>query len=136
MIYYYFIILERINDSLRFSLQNVNLFHRSANQMIWVNRVSYRSSHRRSSIEKVVLKNFAKFTGKHLCQSLFFDKVAGEKKKRTLAQVFYFNEVRLSLFREFSKVDYSSLPNRRDVTAIIFLIIFHPQLCYFSHHVY
>ena len=24
-----------------------------------------------------VLKNFAKFTGKHLCQSLFFNKVAG-----------------------------------------------------------
>ena len=23
------------------------------------------------------LKNFAKFTGKHLCQSLFFNKVAG-----------------------------------------------------------
>ena len=31
---------------------------------------------------------------------------------------------------------YSSLPNRRDVTAIIFLRIFHPQLCYFSHHLY
>ena len=29
--------------------------------------------------EKGVLRNFAKFTGKHLCQSLFFDKVAGGK---------------------------------------------------------
>ena len=28
-------------------------------------------------IKKGVLRNFAKFTGKHLCQSLFFDKVAG-----------------------------------------------------------
>ena len=27
--------------------------------------------------KKGVLRNFAKFTGKHLCQSLFFDKVAG-----------------------------------------------------------
>ena len=27
--------------------------------------------------EKGVLKNFAKFTGKHLCQSLFFNKVEG-----------------------------------------------------------
>ena len=26
-----------------------------------------------------VLKNFAKFTGKHLCQSLFFIKAAGLK---------------------------------------------------------
>ena len=31
---------------------------------------------------------------------------------------------------------YSSLPNRRDVTAINFLRIFHPHLCYFSHYVY
>ena len=29
------------------------------------------------SVEKCVLRNFAKFTGKHLCQSLFFNKVAG-----------------------------------------------------------
>ena len=35
------------------------------------------SSHRRFSVKKGVLKNFAKFTGKHLCQSLFFNKVAG-----------------------------------------------------------
>ena len=27
--------------------------------------------------KKGILKNFAKFTGKHLCQSLFFNKVAG-----------------------------------------------------------
>ena len=27
--------------------------------------------------KKGVLKNFTKFTGKHLCQSLFFNKVAG-----------------------------------------------------------
>ena len=26
---------------------------------------------------KGVLRNFAKFTGKHMCQSIFFDKVAG-----------------------------------------------------------
>ena len=36
-----------------------------------------RSNRRRSSMKKGVLKNFAKFTGKHLCQGLFFDKVAG-----------------------------------------------------------
>ena len=36
-----------------------------------------RSSHRRWSVRKGVLRNFAKFTGKHLCQSVFFIKVAG-----------------------------------------------------------
>ena len=35
-----------------------------------------RSSHQRCSIKKGVLRNFTKFTGKHLCQSLFFNKVA------------------------------------------------------------
>ena len=37
----------------------------------------YRSSHRRCSIKKGLLKNFEKLTGKHLCQILFFNKVAG-----------------------------------------------------------
>ena len=36
-----------------------------------------RSSHRRCYLRKGFLRNFAKFTGKHLCQSLFFNKVAG-----------------------------------------------------------
>ena len=36
----------------------------------------FRSSHRRCSVRKGVLTNFAKFTGKHLCQSLFFNKLA------------------------------------------------------------
>ena len=31
----------------------------------------------RSSVRKGVLRNFEKFTGKHLCQSFFFNKVAG-----------------------------------------------------------
>ena len=36
-----------------------------------------RHSHQRCSIKKSYLKNFTKFTGKHLCQSLLFNKVAG-----------------------------------------------------------
>ena len=35
-----------------------------------------RSSHRKSSLKKVVLRNFTKFTGKQLCQKLFFNIVA------------------------------------------------------------
>ena len=42
----------------------------------------YRSSHRKCSVRKSVLRNFAKFTGKHLCQGLFFNKVAGDPAKR------------------------------------------------------
>ena len=42
----------------------------------------YRNSHQRCSVRKRVLRNFAKFTGKHLCQSLFFN------NKKALAQMF------------------------------------------------
>ena len=39
------------------------------------------SSHRSCSVRKGVLRTLAKFTGKHLCQSLFFNKVADLRPK-------------------------------------------------------
>ena len=58
-------------------------------------QIKIRSSLSQMYFKMGVLKNFAIFTGKHLCQSLFFNKVAGLKpqacdfiKKETLAQVF------------------------------------------------
>ena len=42
----------------------------------------------RCSVKKDVLKNFTKFTGKHLCQSLSFNKGAGFSLRETLVQVF------------------------------------------------
>ena len=53
----------------------------------------YRSSRPDVFCKKGVLKNFVKFTGKHLCQALFFSKVAGLRpvqlyQKETLALVF------------------------------------------------
>ena len=36
-----------------------------------------KSSHRSCSVRKGVLRNFAKFKGTYMCQSLFFNKVAG-----------------------------------------------------------
>ena len=49
-----------------------------------------RSSHRRCSVRKSVLRNFAKFTGKHQPQSLYFNKVAACNfiKIETQAQLF------------------------------------------------
>ena len=43
-----------------------------------------RSSHPEVFFKKGVLRNFTKFTGKYLCQSLFFNKVLFIKKE-TLA---------------------------------------------------
>ena len=56
-----------------------------------------RSSHRRYSIKKSALRNFAKLTGKHLCQSLFFNKMAGLRPATSfelceISKIFFFTE--------------------------------------------
>ena len=43
-----------------------------------------RSSHHRCSMKKGVLRNLTKSTGKHLCQSLFLNKVAGLRPASSL----------------------------------------------------
>ena len=52
----------------------------------------YRSSHPEVFFKKGVFRNFTKLTGKHLCQSLFFNKVVGLAcnfiTTETLGQVF------------------------------------------------
>ena len=40
-------------------------------------QMTTRRSHQRCSVRKEGLINFVKFTGKHLCQVLFYNKVAG-----------------------------------------------------------
>ena len=57
-----------------------------------------RSSHRKCSVKKGVLKNFAKFTGKHLCQSLFLIKLYACNfiKKESLAQIFSYEFCEMS----------------------------------------
>ena len=65
------------------------------NELILILINNLRSSPRRCSLRKGVLRNFAKFRGKHLCQSLFFNKIIGLMpqvcnfiQKETMAQVF------------------------------------------------
>ena len=54
-------------------------FHLRCLTRFWIQL--WNTCDRRSRLEvfckKGILENFAKFTGKHLCQSLFFNKVAG-----------------------------------------------------------
>ena len=63
----------------------------------WVEwKVKYRSSRPEVLRQKVVLRNFAKLIGKHLCQILFFNKVAGLRpatllKRRLLHRCFPVN---------------------------------------------
>ena len=49
----------------------------------------FRSSHQMCSVKKGVLKNFTKFTGKHLCQSLFFNKIVGLRPATLLKKILW-----------------------------------------------
>ena len=63
-----------------------------------------KSSHWRCSLRKGVLRNFVKFTGKHLRQSLFFNKAAGLRsdtgkklcQEKTLAPAFSYEFCEIS----------------------------------------
>ena len=46
-------------------------------------KLTFRSGLPEVFYKKGALKNFEKITGKHLCQSIFFNKVAGHRLHRT-----------------------------------------------------
>ena len=66
------------------------LYHIKGGLVHWL--VWCRSSHRRCSVKKGVLRNFAKFTGKHLYQSLYFNKVAGPRLQAFVKEKFHQGE--------------------------------------------
>ena len=74
---------------------NKNSFHQTGKAL----RDKTRSSRPEVFCKKGALRNFAKLTGKHLCQSLFVSKVAGLKKE-TLVQVLSceFCEISMNIF--------------------------------------
>ena len=78
----------------------------------WEQCNTFRSSHRRCSVKKGVLRNTAKFTGKQLCQSLFLHKIAGFRpvtlfKKRLWHRCFPVN------FMKFLKAPFLQNTSRR-----------------------
>ena len=52
-------------------------------------KLIYRSSLPEVLCKKGVLRNFTKFTGKHLCQGLFLNKVAGLRAANLLKKSFW-----------------------------------------------
>ena len=81
-----------------------------------------RSSHRRCSVRKGVLRHCAKFTGKHLPQSLFFNKVTG---KIFLSKP----SIPLQLFRIHFRVIFNEIVMvlLLKITVFVFLFFFVSQ---------
>ena len=83
----------------------------------------FRSSHRRCSVRKGVLRNFAIFTGKHLYQSLFFNTELYYIKKETLAQVFSY---------EFCEISKNTFFNRTPLGDCFYLLFAVTKICVFN----
>ena len=76
------------------------------------------SSHRKCSVRKGVLRNFAKFTGNHMFQSLFFNKIAG------LSRCFLIRHRCFTInFEKFLRT--SSLQTNSGRLLLIFYSIYH-----------
>ena len=73
--------------------------------------VCYRISRRRFCVKKSVLRNFAKFTGKHLCQCLFFKKVAGLRPATLLKRKLRHRCFPVTFAKFLIRSFYRTLPN-------------------------
>ena len=66
-------------------------------------------------MKKGVLRNFAKFAGKYLCQNLFFNKVAGLRPATLLKR-----DSGTGIFIEFSEISKKSFFDRTPLAAASF----------------
>ena len=76
----------------------------------------FKSSYRRFLIKKDVLKNFAKFIGKHLYQSLFLNKFAG--RSAILLKKRFWHRCFPVIFTKFLRTSF--LTEKLMVTACVF----------------
>ena len=81
----------------------------------WKNLTSGIKSHKQAVTKRCSGRNFTKFTGKHLCQSLFFNNPSGLRPatllRKTLAQVFVCElcEISKNFFSDKTEVAASGL---------------------------
>ena len=74
--------------------------------------------------KKVVLRNLAKFTGKHLCQSLFLNKVAGLRRfpvnfMKFLGALYFIEHLWWQLLKKSSSVTFLSLRHHNFICNFI-----------------
>ena len=66
----------------------------------------FRSSHRRCSVRKGVLRIFTKFTGNDLCRGLFFNRVAGHRPAALLKRRLWYRCFPMN-FAKFVRTPFS-----------------------------
>ena len=102
------------------------------NILIWMIAVGRnRSNHPRCSVRKGVIRNFWKLTGKHLRQSLFFNKIAGLRpvtllKKRLWHRCFLVNVakfLRTPLGDCFWRKKQSSVCHNKKLTSVLIVCL-------------
>ena len=86
-------------------------------------QIQSKSSHPEVLFKKGVLKNFAKFTGKNLCQSLFQNKMADWRPSNLLKKRFQRTFVSLEVLRIFKEHVYCRVPPGRCFCQSIFIKI-------------
>ena len=77
----------------------------------------FRSSHQRCYVRKGVLRNFTKFTGKHLYQSIFFNKVGGLRHAKHAKQAILWSTPS-TLFYEVRQTPHS-MKHTKHVKCVI-----------------
>ena len=90
----------------------------------WHPRKTPRCSHRRCSTRKDVLRNFAKFTGKDLCQSLFFNKATGLRPATLLKMKLWRGCFPVSFEKFLRTFSLQSTPGRLLLELQLFSVLF------------
>ena len=96
----------------------------------------FRSNSPEVFCKKGVLRNSAKFTGEQLCQSLFFNKVAGF---RPLVCNFIYKETVAQVFScEFCEISKNAFSYRTPLVAASFILTLNTIMTkkYLKHHTY
>ena len=89
---------------------------------------SYRSSRPELFCKKSLLRNFTKFTGKHLRQSLFFNKIAGHRQQVFSCEFCKISENTLSYIFVLTEHLPAVASNYRRIKLLIQYAFFHEQL--------
>ena len=117
--------LQHIKTIIIFTLSKI----RNNSKFITCAHYMCRSSCQDVFCKKSVLKNFTKFTGKHLCQSLFFNKVAGLRPETC-------NFIEKIIWHKIFPENFAKFPRTPFLTQHLWWLLLHvlDNISFFFHN--